>query len=395
MTASDIQVFVRALDGTVNDPTCAQVDIPIPGTFTVVVDFSGLSAVAVWLDIYVAGTALEPKQVYGRLQTPGKLLWKAALLPKDGNCVTFPVMGPDNTVLLTVDPSLICFDGLTGERLWSLDSACGYRTWVSERPLYNTANQLIVMENDTSLIAVNVRTGAVNWRRRFPGTKSLRARNDIVVVYMDFQVIVVDGRTGEQLWSVQIDVAAIPVIGSDGTVYLAISSNEVEAHDGLTGEVKWRFKLEEGNWSTSFCIDDDGQMYVGVEKRVIALNREGEQVWSRYLDWPSYKLTCHSACKTLYVGSHFGTVCLDTVTGDVVWKREGLSKIHVTDALSNMVIGTGEMDDCVIAVDGLTGKTAWSWEHDGSKKKKRFFYCAIASNGTVFALTYSSLYAIA
>jgi hypothetical protein len=265
ITTDDVQVSVRAADGSAIDPACSQISIPNPGILEVIVDFKDLAASVVWLDIKVVGVALRSKQVYGRLQSAGKLLWKVPL----GNGPTdfTPLLGPDNSVVI-LRRTLDCFDGSTGETLWSVNSASGFVAPAAS----DAVKQVFALQRDGYLMALNAHTGEVNWQHQAPlpisEMKQLCSQDGILVI-SGRSIHVLNGLTGEQLWSAACNSARYnsPAIGNDGTVYFAISPDEMEARNGFTGEVKWRFKLKAGRWSSLFCVDESGNVYASMYVR--------------------------------------------------------------------------------------------------------------------------------
>src|SRR5579862_7000345 len=156
-------------------------------------------------------------------------------------------------------------------------------------------------------------------------------------------------------WAIPIDshmgLSTEPIV-VDGVIYLGLPFDVVEAIDGVTGKVRWRFDPHiriNGPWRNS---------YEGRKNRGVA-------VW-------------HGK---VYVGTgDCRMVAIDAETGQKVWDTPvcDADKTGITDAprVGNGKVFTGwsgmEYDDRggVVAVDAETGKLAWTfWTAPGDPAK--------------------------
>lgn len=85
------------------------------------------------------------------------------------------------------------------------------------------------------------------------------------------------GQMGQVRWRFQVDADYIPTrpaVGSDGTVYASDSYGHLYAVDS-TGGLKWIFNGSGANVS----LGEDGTIYVGGTRNIIALNPNGTVKW--------------------------------------------------------------------------------------------------------------------
>jgi outer membrane protein assembly factor BamB len=198
-------------------------------------------------------------------------------------------------------------------------------------------------------------------------------------------------------------VAAVPIAakadwpefrGPNGNGHVSIASSNAPADLPLiwseTENVRWKTPIPHKGWSTPVALDgqiwlttatDDGHDYFA-----ICVDAESGRVLHNkklfHKDKPEplgNHLNCYAspspAIEPGRVYVHFGsygTACLDTATGEVIWQRDDLRCRHYRGPSSsvvlfeNLVILTLDGADLqyVVALDKATGKDVWKTDRD-------------------------------
>lgn len=198
-------------------------------------------------------------------------------------------------------------------------------------------------------------SGLEQWSREFPDAKynhGFPAVGDVdndgsaevVVGTDDHKVYALDGATGDVKWTFETDyrIRSAPALGdvdADGDVEVAIPSKDdfLYVVDGTTGEEQWSFDMEAGKTADPAVgnLDED-------ESLEVVIGTRGNQVGD-----------------TVYA--------LDGSTGKPEWIRPtfgGISESPTLDDLdgdghSDVVFGTKV--GLLIALDGTSGDTRWTW----------------------------------
>ena len=172
-------------------------------------------------------------KVYAMNGKTGAKLWEFAT---GGMVWSSPAIGSDGTVYIgSLDNNVYALNGSTGEKKWEFLT----RDWVSFDPVIGMYDTLYVGSWDKNLYALNGETGTKKWEYLMPGagTNSAAIGSDGTVyvgtssslygqLYKgDGKVYALDGATGAKKWDSEtgFDGSSVgkPVIGSDGTLYLA------------------------------------------------------------------------------------------------------------------------------------------------------------------------------
>ncbi len=126
------------------------------------------------------------------------------------------------------------------------------------------------------------------------------------------------------LWKFRTDASidASPVIGSDGTIYLASSDGRLYALTQLGG-LKWSFQAEESIFSTP-AVSNDGTIYFGdLAGNYYSLNPDGTRKWTyRFSEGTDRRITASpvvDAGGTSYIPSWNDQLCAITAEGTLRW----------------------------------------------------------------------------
>ncbi len=225
--------------------------------------------------------------------------------------VCSPVIGEDNTVyfgyrwkyvelssLTTRPQAMLCaLDGESGKLKWSSPTGFDFTeiTLGTEKTIY-TYCDYSYPRGMFSLIAVDANSGKSQWgyilgdqlwamkENMNPPVVGLES-SVYAVIEVPGQIttpnlIAVNGTTGNQKWQLNYDLASIPAVGADGTLYFGTINTKFYALDGATGAVRWESQIQ---MVSDFppIIGIDGTIYVsGSTGKIIALNGvSGLKVW--------------------------------------------------------------------------------------------------------------------
>ncbi len=166
--------------------------------------------------------------------------------------------------------------------------------------------------------------GAVSAPARSP-----EGHGPVVVLTGDGSVQALSPETGEPLWSAPVEEAdGAPVVGADGTVYVASGKHHLVALDGDDGQPRWSREFQ--GWLV-------GAPAVSAEGTLgMVLKEHGDQV-----------------------------LCLDAATGETRWQRplQQQSMLGRSVAISpqGTILAFENADLSLRALDGQSGRTVWKF----------------------------------
>jgi outer membrane protein assembly factor BamB len=260
--------------------------------------------------------ALHTQGLLSAFDAKGKLLWQHSMMEEFGR-LTFP---NSRTASPIVDHELVITRGVTsawgahgaaGDRFYAFDKKTGALVWSSapgDRPQDNTFSQpwldvwggkrvLYSAGGDSSVLAINARTGEPLWRFPFAKAGAKGGINAALIRYHDSLIAlhesenldsseigrmasfripkpedihptnsttphVLEGKTLEQWRNGVGSLASSPVLVGD-TIYEVNGTGELCAVEAMTGKVLWKKKVGiEQRQSTPFYAN--GLLYVGM-----------------------------------------------------------------------------------------------------------------------------------
>jgi outer membrane protein assembly factor BamB len=176
---------------------------------------------------------------------------------------------------------------------------------------------------------------------------------------------------GVPIWKADVGAAvhSTSALSSRLLLHLGADDGHVHAFDRF-GVEAWNVDLSTlGNQSapafvrSSPAIDDDGQIYVGTHRGVVAsISKAGQLSWSRAL--AAGVISSSVALDDeglLFAATEGGSVfALSRATGATVWTRSGLGSIQASPSVGLHDVYVATMSGQLLALSRTTGATAWT-----------------------------------
>ncbi|HLX84728.1 MAG TPA: PQQ-binding-like beta-propeller repeat protein [Terriglobales bacterium] len=318
-----------------------------------------------------------------------------------GPIVASPAIADGVVYIGAMDGHLYALDQETGKEKWNFKS----RMPIASSPAV-TADALYFVSSAGSLAALDLKTGQPKWVSGMEYERKFEAKNlhgypsaaqtipdawDIFTsspaaangkVYFgsgDGNVYAVDAQTGMLLWKFQTkDVVHSSPAVVDNTVYIGSWDSYLYALDADTGLEKWSFKSGEDNtihnqvgFQSSPAVVD-GTVYIGCrDAHVYALDAAtGRKKW----DYPTAKSwvigTPAVRDGMVYVGTSDSSrfMALDAKNGRLRFNFNAGAYMFSSAALAGDLAYVGDHNGRLYAVDAKSGKLAWEFQTEASKK---------------------------
>lgn len=173
-------------------------------------------------------------------------------------------------------------------------------------------NVVLIKTMDGGLLALNAKTGALNWRYQHESNRGMLLRvssspsvvgDEVLAGFNDGQLMAFNLKNGQPRWQSLIsgatgsspidsvvDVATTPVIRGD-IVYVANYQGKLKALDIHSGKPIWSSAL---STYQPLSVDADNVYAVDVNQQVVAFNRHHGRVIWRQPELPSRSLSAPS-----------------------------------------------------------------------------------------------------
>jgi outer membrane protein assembly factor BamB len=176
-------------------------------------------------------------------------------------------------------------------------------------------------------------------------------------------VFALNAKTGEQIWSFEIDgnIFSSPCI-AQGMIIVGSMNNSVWAID-IKGHLKWVFETQGEIWSSPsfngewiFIGSDDGFLY--------CLNLDGKIQWRTKLNC---KIRSSSPCLSydnrIFIGTHSGALyCLNQSDGTIRWNKQIAKPILSSAAVLKDKVFFASSDKKIYCSNYNTGSKIWEFE---------------------------------
>ena len=226
---------------------------------------------------------------------------------------------------------------------------------------------------DGNVYAADAETGLLQWK--FPTKDVVHASPAVVngVVYIgswDSYLYAIDAETGQEKWAFktgedntihnQVGFQGSPAV-VDGTVYVGCRDAHVYAVDAATGRKKWDYPTSK-SWVIGTPAVRDGVVYVGTSDsaRFMALDARTGRLKSNFKAGAYIFSSAALAGDVAYFGAHNGKLyALDTKSGKLAWefqtepsKKDVLKTLNADGSLNEEAFAPvfGDFQDMYIDV---------------------------------------------
>jgi len=213
-----------------------------------------------------------------------------------------------DTVYIAVGNKFIAIDGKTKERLWK-------PVVISDviHPPFQISGAMAYISTENSICGVDLHSGDKLWEitntsQILSGPSDLRG-GMLWIGTEDGEILAIS-QDGNEIWRQKVSDASVettPVVGEDGTVYVACANGEIVALDGRSGVESWRSKPLKPGLLTPIllnkyilAISQDGDIYA-------LLKDIGKQDWSYSIEG-TIKTDPVVVDDVIYLVSHEGTI---------------------------------------------------------------------------------------
>lgn len=332
-----------------------------------------------------------PKQFTGM-----KWTFKAA-----GPIVTSPAIAEGTVYIASMSGHMYAIDQETGKEKWNFKS----RMPIASSPAIG-AGALYFVSSAGSLASLDLKTGQPKWVFATEYERKFEAKNlhgypsaaqtipdawDIWIsspavsngkVYFgsgDGNVYAVDEQTGQLQWKFPTkDVVHSSPAVANNTVYIGSWDSYLYAIDAETGQLRWSFKSGEDNtihnqvgFQSSPAVAD-GTVYIGCrDAHVYAIDAAtGRKKW----DYPTSKSWVNATPAVrdglVYAATSDSSrfFALDANTGRLRFNFDAKSYMFSSAALAGDLAYVGDHNGKLYAIDAKSGKLAWEFQTEGSRK---------------------------
>lgn len=274
-----------------------------------------------------------------------------------GSLITATPIAYEDKILFRTTDELYVLHALTGELAWTYSLPMDKH---ADPPLVRDG--YVVLTHLKGTTALDLETGDVVWEAPSNYTRvdahPVAASEDKVVI-VDETIMIRDIKTGELLREIKNPYARSDAIVKlqDNNLYV-VFADQIRNYDFDSGELIWQNDTQQ--WSLQNGVLDSNTLYLERREDGIAAYNLTEQrlEWER-IDLP---LTDYPPTKykdTLYIGTRGADpVGLDVLTGQTLWKAEGMSDDDYQTPLifDGMVFIRGLFQKKIYALDMETGE---------------------------------------
>jgi outer membrane protein assembly factor BamB len=224
-----------------------------------------------------------------------------------------------------------------------------------------------------AVLAMNVRTGKVLWRKRFAPVPDQPAIWRDLVIFGTFDkpgsVTALDAKTGRLRWRTRLtDQVESSMVVYGGKVFTGCNDGTVRALDALTGKVIWKFDAG-GAVKASIAVDDGRVFFGAYGGTMYSLRaRDGHKLWNTHTAGLSggyrsgnFYSSPAVAYGRVYVGNTDGKVySFVASTGQIAWTSTMPDWAYGSPGTGFGKVFATSYDGTFAAMDARTGKRLWT-----------------------------------
>lgn len=238
---------------------------------------------------------------------------------------------------------------------------------VVAQPVVDPRGRLVVGSLDRFLYVIDIRTGALAWRKDLEGPiygAALVLDDGTIVVGSDAQALHVLSPEGEVRFRVATvgDADTSPALASDGTIRFCAGSELWSITRG--GEVRFRFRAGAKIFSSPVVLDDGTAVFGSQDDNVYGVSAGGDEVFRFRTRGDVSSSPTLADDGTLLVGSDDGNVYALDVDGRLKWKLEVGAMVRAPLATSGDLVYVGTLGPRprVLAVEIATARVRFEFE---------------------------------
>lgn len=298
------------------------------------------------------------------IDSNGTLIWQTAT---SYNYHGTPVIGDDGTIYIGTEEYLHAI-AYTGEHLWEIVVEGG----VSASPAVSSDGTLYVGTGQGKLLSISP-GGIIQWDVAL-GEPFFSYRNKcapvvgyggIIYVWTEDGGLLSLNPDGSERWKLEPKVGEFfshPAVSDDGTVYLGADGDMFNDHLVAiddTGSIKWicpvhmyrEITMGVGT-ASSPVIGPDGTVYVAAgDKFIHAIGSSGSELWSRWEEGVVVSCPAIGSDGTIYACSQFGGVYAINPDGTLQWQFQADHSFFGSPVVGNESLYCLDDNGCLYAFE--------------------------------------------
>jgi outer membrane protein assembly factor BamB len=238
---------------------------------------------------------------------------------------------------------------------------------VVAQPVVDPRGRLVVGSLDRFLYVIDIRTGALAWRKDLDGPiygSALVLEDGTILVGSDAQALHVLSPTGDVLYRIATvgDADTSPVLASDGTIRFCAGSELWSVTK--RGEVRFRFRAGAKIFSSPLVLDDGVTVFGSQDDHVYGVAANGDEVFRFRTGGDVSSSPTLADDGTLLVGSDDGNVYALDIDGRLKWKLEIGAMVRAPLSTSGDLVYVGTLGPRprVLAVEVATARVRFEFE---------------------------------
>jgi parallel beta-helix repeat protein len=218
-------------------------------------------------------------------------------------------------------------------------------------------------------------------------------------------------------WTTRSYILGSPAIGSDGTIYISNWMNSTIYAISSNGTLKWKYTMGDYNFGSSPVIGADGTIYIpstnSINGTLYAFYPDGTLKWTYHMGMIHASSAAIGAGGTIYIADYNGVLYAINPNGTLKWSytlkfKDSMHSIcNVNVCYDTPSIGSdgtiyigsygGSCGCLLFAISdmGSEGTVKWSYPYQYQDGIESLYGApAISSNGTIYVVGASKIYAI-
>ena len=249
------------------------------------------------------------------------------------------------------------------------------------------------------LIARNIRSGKVIWRKKFPGSiygTPILAGDILVVGSIDGKITGVRARNGKTVWTVQTNGPVIADgIAEDNMVYIGAGNTTFYKINAANGKIVWQFDGINGQMQGRPALSSGEVVFGAWDRHLYCLDKQrGELKWKwnngrpHTLYSPGNVAPAISGKRVFIVATDRYMTAIDLNTGQTLWRNNAHTvREAMTISEDGSAIYAKLMNDSIIAVSAKADSFQLLWAVHAGFGYEHNPCPLLALNGYVYAGT--------